>query len=365
MQNTIAQASRSKRVLIQLLIFGTCAALLFIFDYFPSQVESWYANGLYRLTSIIQRFISSLFPFAIGDFLYAGLGLYLLLCLYNFSQKLFKKKLDRSALLIVPMQFLRFLMVLYIIFKLSWGLNYSRQPIAGSLGISNQKYTESELLSLSTFLIGKVNTLQPDRGRDPEWHILTLQEEASRSYQNAARLHSFFHYSAPAVKPVLNSAIITRLGIEGYYNPLSGEANVNMQLPVTSLPFVSCHEIAHQLGIGREDEANLIGYLAAIHSDNIEFRYSGYYAMLRSVLVELGKSMPEIYSEVYYTLNKRTISEFERDRAFWLKHNSQMYGYMDMTFDKFLKLNNQTKGTDSYQDIVLWLYNYHKKDLLR
>jgi hypothetical protein len=363
MQDISTETNRPGRILIKLLVTSFCAALLFVFDYFPALVESWYANGLYRLTSMIQRFISSLFPFAIGDFLYAALGLYILLRIYRFGRKLIKKELKRSALWTIPMQIAQFLLLLYIIFKLSWGLNYSRQPIAASLGISNAKYTQTELLSLGNFLIAKVNALQPKRAKNPGWSIYELQQEASVSYKNVSRQHAFFRYYAPAVKPVLNSMIITRLGIEGYYNPLSGEANVNMQLPVTSLPFVSCHEIAHQLGIGREDEANLIGYLAAIHSNNLEFRYSGYYAMLRSVLVEIGKSMPEIYSAIYYTVNKRTISEFERDQAFWLKYNSQMYGYMDMTFDKFLKLNDQAKGTDSYQDIVLWLYNYHKKEL--
>ncbi len=40
-----------------------------------------------------------------------------------------------------------------------------------------------------------------------------------------------------------------------------------------------------------------------------------------------------------------------------------MFGYMDAAFDSFLKLNNQKKGIDSYQDIVIWLWNIHKKQL--
>ncbi|MNU04977.1 hypothetical protein D3C72_2496180 [compost metagenome] len=40
-----------------------------------------------------------------------------------------------------------------------------------------------------------------------------------------------------------------------------------------------------------------------------------------------------------------------------------MFGYMDAAFDRFLKLNNQKKGIDSYQDIVIWLWNIHKSQL--
>jgi hypothetical protein len=358
------RARRGNSTIIRNFIFtAILAALLLLLGFFPHLVETIYSNGFYRVTSVVQRFLSSVLPFALGDFLYFSLILYVLFKVFLFFRKLFKKQLRKSSRWKVPLQALQFLLLLYIIFKLSWGLNYSRLPIAASLGISNQKYTQPELLALGNFLIKKVNALQPKRVKNPKWTIQKLEEQAAAAYQNVAQEHPFFNYIAPAVKPVLFSEIITRLGIEGYYNPLSGEANVNMHLPPTGQAFVSCHEIAHQLGIGREDEANLIGYLAAIHSNNLEFQYSGYYAMLRSVMVEIGKSMPEIYDVLYYTVNKRTISEFERDRAFWLKYNSEMYAYMDISFDKFLKLNNQQKGTESYQDIVLWLYNYHKKEL--
>src|SRR5690554_7630473 len=43
-------------------------------------------------------------------------------------------------------------------------------------------------------------------------------------------------------------------------------------------PFTACHELAHQAGIGFEDEANYIGFVLARQSDDALFRYSAYYA---------------------------------------------------------------------------------------
>jgi hypothetical protein len=40
-----------------------------------------------------------------------------------------------------------------------------------------------------------------------------------------------------------------------------------------------------------------------------------------------------------------------------------MSAYMGTALDKFLKINNQEKGTDSYQDIVLWVFNLHKNEI--
>ena len=47
-----------------------------------------------------------------------------------------------------------------------------------------------------------------------------------------------------------------------------------MLMPNHVLPYVVSHEIAHQLGSAKEDEANLVGYLTALNSDNVQFKYA-------------------------------------------------------------------------------------------
>lgn len=325
-------------------------------------IEKYYSNGLYQVSSVIQRWISSLFPFPVGDFLYLLLVLYILRSIYLFFKKLFKKRLKKADPINIPLQLINFGLILYLVFKILWGLNYSRPSIARQLGISNEKYTTAELVSLGEYFIGQLNNLQTIKKE--KYNLDQLESKAKTSYDSLKKTNQFFNYPAPSVKAVLNSWIVTKIGIEGYYNPVSGEANVNMRLPTTALPFVTCHEIAHQLGIGREDEANLIGYLVAIHSTDKNFQYSAVYNMLRSILFEIKYKSPEDYIRLYATINPVTLNDFQIESAFWKKYNSDMYGYMDVALDSFLKLNNQQKGTDSYQDIVLWLYNIHKKDLI-
>jgi hypothetical protein len=337
------------------------SALVYIFGFFPQLVEPLYSEGFYRFSSVVQRFISSLVPFALGDFLYLLLILYILRALYRFYKKIRQKRLAQSDRVHVPLQVLHFMLVLYLLFKILWGLNYSRIPVARQLGIGNEKYNTKELVLLGKYFITRLNALQ--HHRRATYTTRQLQTEAKLAYDKMREKNAFFSYHSPAVKPVLNSWVVTKIGIEGYYNPLSGEANVNMRLPETSLPFVSCHEIAHQLGLAREDEANLLGYLTAINSDNPDFRYSAAYNMLKSILFEIRVKSPEDYEALYQTINQVTLKDIQNDRDFWQKYNSDMYLYFGLAFDRFLKLNNQPKGTDSYQDIVLWLYNIHKSEL--
>lgn len=350
-----------KPLLRRLLLLLALSALVYVFGYFPQLVAPLYSEGLYRLTSVIQRFLSGLFPFALGDFLYLLLILYVIRALYGFYKKIAEKRLQHNDRFHIPIQLLNFLLLLYLIFKILWGLNYSRIPVARQLGIQNEKYNTKELALLGRFFIAQLNQLQ--NLKRSTYTTAQLEREAKMAYDKMRRKNRLFNYASPSVKPVLNSWIVTKIGIEGYYNPLSGEANINMRLPETSLPFVTCHEIAHQLGIAREDEANLLGYLVGINSENPDFKYSAAYNMLKSILFEIRVKSPEDYEQLHQTINPVTLKDIQNDRDFWQKYNSDMYLYFGLAFDRFLKLNNQPKGTESYQDIVLWLYNIHKHEL--
>jgi hypothetical protein len=335
--------------------------LVYLFGMDGKRVEHFYSEGFYSISSVIQRVISGIIPSPIGDFLYILLVFYILRCIYLFYRKLKTRKFKKTDRLIVALQALNFLLLLYLTFKILWGLNYSRIPIARQLGIQNEKYSTPELVLLGKYFIRQVNELQNIERAD--YNINELKTNAKAAYDKLAKKQVFFKYSSPSVKPVLNSWLISRLGTEGYYNPLSGEANLNMRLPSITLPFVTCHEIAHQLGVAREDEANLVGYLVAIHSDDPIFRYSAAYAMLRSILFEIRVKSPDDFGRLFKTVNSVTIKDFETDKKFWQANSGNMSEYFGAIFDRFLKLNNQPKGTDSYQDIVMWLYNIHKKDI--
>ncbi len=342
-------------------VVAILSVVTFLAGFSSSLVQHVYSEGSYPISSVTQRFISGLMPFPLGDFLYLLLILYSIRSLYIFYRKIAARSLKRIDRLKIPLQVINFMLLLYLVFKVLWGLNYSRPSITKQLAIGNEKYTTEQLIKLGKFFIARLNSLKSVE--KIRFSIDELQTEAKASFALMEQSSSFFRYDCPVVKPALNSWAISKIGIEGYYNPLSGEANVNMRLPAVALPFVTCHEIAHQLGIAREDEANLIGYFVASHSRHPYFRYSAAYAMLKSILFEIRIKSPNDYEILYKTINETTLQDFRNDREFWRAYNNQMFDYLDVAFDRFLKLNNQSKGTGSYQDIVLWLYNYHKDDL--
>lgn len=350
-----------KKLLIKSAVTIVIAFFIFLFGFFPALVLSFYSNGLYPIISIVLRWISSLFPFALGDILYSLLIFFAVLQLFLFLKK--RKSLTKAHRLIVPLKLFNLILILYISFKLLWGLNYARPSIAQQLRISNQKYDVKELVLLGNYFIDKLNKLQPKLSPNLSYNIQQLKEKAVIGYQNLAQTNPFYNYKVPAVKPVINSWIISKIGIEGYYNPLTAEANVNMKLPAWILPFVTCHEIAHQIGVAREDEANLVAYLVGINSKDVNFQYSVNYNMLRYILFEIRFKSPEDYLVMRDKIDPMVLANFKAENEFWRKYNGQMSSYMGIAFDKFLKLNNQKRGIKSYQNIVVWLWNLHKNEL--
>lgn len=355
---------RSKARRLTILI--SFALLIFLFGLSSKPVEYIYSEGIYQYTSVAQRFISSRVPFGLGDLLYVIFILYCLWSIFKAIRKVNHKPRNKDASQQIALQLLNFLLWIYIIFKLIWGLNYSRPSITAQVGINHQKYTTEELIQLGDFLIKRVNTIQEQRKTHPaktNFSIKELESKAKFSYDKLTRLNSFFRYQIPAVKPVLSEWLVTKIGIEGYYAPPSGEANVNMRLPAVELPFVTCHEISHEIGVAREDEANLVGYLVSINSPDLYFQYSGYYNILRSVLFEIRIKSPEDFALLLKKVNPATLADFQAEQDFWKKYNGDMSAYMNTALDKFLKINNQKKGTGSYQDIVLWVFNLHQSEI--
>jgi len=355
-----------KSKLRRLGILFSIALLIFLFGMSSSAVEYFYSNNIYQYISISQRFISSLLPFALGDFLYSALIIFCLWSVVRAVRKVLRKQPGDMIGLSISLQLANFILVLYIVFKLLWGLNYSRPSISDTLAIDDKKYNTQELVTLGNFLILKVNAIEQKLNMQKAKRIYSvreLQAGSKSAYDELAKSNSFFSYHVPTVKPVIFSWLITKIGIEGYYCPLSGEANVNMMTPAVTLPFITCHEISHTLGVAREDEANLVGYLVSIHSKDLNFQYAGYYEILRSVLFEIRIKSPDDFALLFKKINAGTLADFKAEQEFWKKYNGDMAAYMNTALDSFLKINNQKKGTDSYQDIVLWAFNYHQEEI--
>ncbi len=168
------------------------------------------------------------------------------------------------------------------------------------------------------------------------------------------------NYGTP--KAILLSTPMCYTGITGFYFPFTNEANINMSEPDSFLPFTTTHEMAHQIGFAKEDEANYIAYIACINHPDINFQYSGTLSALSYSFNALRKSDAEKYKELILTCSTGVINDLKYNQDFWKKYSGPVEKIDDKINDTYLKSQNQQSGTKSYGAMVdLLLAEYRKK----
>jgi hypothetical protein len=340
------------------------AILIKLSSLYSNFIEQYYSNGIYIVLSKIQRFLFGWIPFSIGDLIYGFFILVIVIKTGQVLKILFKRKLNRQNFFTGLKQIIFFFLLVYVFFYLLWGLNYSRKGIARQLDLKMSSYTLSELDTLTNVLEQRLNQyaslLQPGQ-RDSFYKKRNLFNESYEAYKLASQQYSFLKYQPKSVKPSLYSYAGNIFGFEGYYNPFSGEGQVNTTVPVFIQPFVACHEIGHQVGYGKENEANFAGFLACRLHPSPVFRYSVYFDMYNYTINELYRYDSVRAKKYLDSLHPQIKKDYEQLHRFFKKYKNPIEPIITWIYGKYLQANNQPAGKRTYSEVIAFLIAYQRK----
>jgi hypothetical protein len=343
------------------LIIALCVK---IFSFFPEAVEKYYSTGIYPVISIFPRLVFGWIPFSVGDILYAAVLIYLLISLVRFFTHAFRRQLHRQYLLLCVKRCVSIGLWVYLAFNIFWGLNYDRLPIARQQHLETKPYTREELQSFIALLVIRINAID-SASRESRKNLNSndsIFKYSIKAYHSAARLHPGLSYTIPSVKYSFYGYLANYMGFSGYYNPFTCEAQVNTTIPRFVQPFTTCHEIGHQLGYAKEEEANFCGFLATKSSDDPAFRYSVYvdlYLYSASALYAMDSTAYIPYRESL----KPAVRQDLRDlKAFYMKYENPLEPIIHRIYGKYLKANRQPQGIYSYDEVVGLAIAYYRKN---
>ncbi|HVM89719.1 MAG TPA: DUF3810 domain-containing protein [Puia sp.] len=345
------------------IILGIIAVLIKMFSFFPDAVEQYYSTGVYPY---IVKFLRGLFgwiPFSIGDVFYGVIIIYLVIKCISFIRKLFNKAVNKKYAVSVLRRMVFVVLLVYVVFNLLWGLNYNRRGIAFQLHLDVQKYSTQELQNVLQIIVEKLNTIDSvSRLQRQELNSKSiLFAKSIKAYQQLAVRDPVFRYASPSVKPSIFSYAGDYLGFTGYYNPFSGEAQVNTTVPVFVQPFTTCHEVGHQLGYAKENEANFAGYLAAKASGNPAFQYSVYFDLYMYAAKQLYMRDSTLLVPLRESLKPAIRKDYRDLRIFYKKFENPFEPVINRLYGNYLKANQQPQGIMSYDEVIAWLIAYYKK----
>ncbi|WP_207496699.1 DUF3810 domain-containing protein [Aridibaculum aurantiacum] len=336
--------------------------LIKVATFFPGWIESFYSTGMYVYISRFYRIVFGWFPLSVGDLLYLTVMVYFAVKLYRLFLILRHKRWDLLKIKVGYTRPFFILATVYIIFNLSWGLNYNRLGIAHQLQLQPQEHTVPDLKAVTQVLVERLNTHRRSLGRViKQRSYQTIFDQAHRSYQLAAAKYPFLSYETESVKRSIYGRAGIYLGFLGYYNPFTGESQLNLTQPKFMLPFVTCHEMAHQLGYASESEANFVGYLVAANSDQPIFQYSAYFDMFNYANNELLRLDSNLARTTYSKLDTLVKKDYKELREYYKKSDNLVEPIIKLFYDQYLKANQQVEGVHSYNEVVGWLIAYYKK----
>ena len=345
-----------RRKITWLCLFVAAVAIK-IFSLFPEAVERLYSRGLYPVVARLQRVLFGWIPFSVGDLVYAAAVILLIYGLVRGLRRLIRRQAGRGWLLRGLGRVVFVLLWVYVLFNVLWGLNYNRLGIAEQLQLEVRPYTNAELNSLTGYLLGELNVLdsQARVNRVDLARMPVLRGGAVRAYDSLAADEPRFVYRSRSVKASLFSYPGAYMGFAGYYNPFTGEAQVNTMDPLFGQPFTTCHEMGHQLGYAKENEANFIGFLAAKSSPDPAFAYSAYLDLFLYSIRELAARDSVLVKNYKGKLPRGVHDDLREQARFNRKYENGFEPMIWSAYGRYLKANRQPHGIVTYTEVTAWL----------
>lgn len=260
------------------------------------------------------------------------------------------------------------LLLVYAMFVFVFAVGYRGYTLSQKMELDTANIEKEELYQAMYLVRDKLNELADD--------VLYAQDKGSvrpyshqetvklclQSYDKLEDELGFIRNFKSSVKQLIISEPMTYTHISGMYTFFTGEANLNTNYPYYVNVFTTAHEMAHQRGIAREDEANFIAYLVCIHSDDPYMQYSGYLSMYEYLLPSMKKASKTLYSDVVNGLDERVKYDLYCYSKFFDKYRDSVASEVSNTVNNAYLTMQGTEGTVSYSLVAKLAIAYHAKD---
>lgn len=255
--------------------------------------------------------------------------------------------------------------LIYSTFVFGFGTGYYGKTIDEKLGLDRKDVSAQELYDTARLLLsGAEKELENVTFPEETYSSMTfsyaeMNEKLNRAWEKVSEKYPCFQSFRSNTKPVMLSGIWTYTHTSGVYSFFTGEANVNVNYPDFIIISSAAHEMAHQRGVAREDEANFASFLVCINSDDPYIRYSGYLDMFREVRDKLYSADKELYNKLVSEMSAETKKEIYSFAKFFDKYRDNVAATVsNKVNDTYITSHGQEAGIKSYGLVVDLLCAY-------
>lgn len=326
----------------------------------PGVVESLYSRGLYPWITRSAGLLSAQIPISLAELLILPLTLGVLVILLFTWRRATGSRLRRAGSLLLAVWGAAG--ALAWLFLGLWGFHYARPSLAQRLDLDLAGIESGEVLGLGTELGAEARRLRSElRVADdvapaplpPHLDFAALDRSLERAFLELGLPGDRLGRSPVPAKPLLSSELFSWLGISGIYVPFTAEPSVNARVPPPTLPTTIAHEKAHQRGVTDEGEANLVGLLAALASDEPYIRYSAHLDASARLIAAASRYLPEDErAAAWGVLVPGPLADLRAVAAYWRAYEGPAREAATRMNDAYLRSNRVPGGVESYDRVT-------------
>ncbi len=339
------------------------AAVCHIVFVFNRSFADWFNENISIFFRSLTAHLTGWIPFSLAETIILGIPVLATVLIVVSVRKASRGK--RYAVRVIA-GLLAIVAVMYTLFVVTFAAGYRGTTVDRKLGLDRQEVSAKQLYETAMIVVERLNILADgvhyveEKGSVRPYDHEKTVELCLDSYEKLAGRYDFLPVLDVPVKQITLSSLMTYTHISGMYTYFTGEANLNTNYPYFVNVYTTAHEMAHQRGIARENEANFLAYLVCIGSEDIYMQYSGYLNMYEYLASPLYTASPELYYEVVRALDSRVRYDLQCYSEFFDKYRDNTAAEVsDAVNNTYLVLQGTAEGTRSYGMVVDLAVAYH------
>lgn len=319
-----------------------------------------FADFIHDTSGVVIRsalaYLTNYIPFSLAEFLLLASPLLIALICIAIG-----RRVKRSPLAGIRYcaGFLSIVLLVYSLFIFGYGTGYYGKTIDEKLGLERDGVSAEELYNTAIALMDAARE-DIDEVFYPQgtysamrFSYAEMNEKLNAAYDRLCDRYPSFQRLHSNTKPVMLSEPWTYTHTSGVYCFFTGEANVNVNYPDYIVISSAAHEMAHQRGITREDEANFVAFLVCTMSDDAYVRYCGYADVINEVMNKLYSADYELYVKASAYMPEQLRREYAAYSEFFDKYRENVAADVSGAInDAYITSHGQPAGIQSYGLVV-------------
>lgn len=325
---------------------------------FADLVNSTVSQSFRRLMAFPTNFL----PFSVFELLIVCIPV----ILFFVIRRAIRAFSDREGRIRFIVNIASVVLLIYSGHLLALGIAHNTTTISERMGLDEVEVTEENLVAALTDIRDEINLLAPTVSRNSDgvficgYSYAEISRTISDDYIGFADAYNLPAGYYSVAKGVRVSEVMSYLGITGIYSYVTGEANFNTMYPDYVTLFTIAHEMSHQRGILRENEANFVAYILLSSSDDPAMRYSAAMNMYSYFASALYRTNKDAYYEIVKDLSPLAKADIRAANAISDEYGDTIIEDISEWINDFYLESSGSGGIISYSRVVELVLSYRE-----